>query len=389
MDSALHELYSTLESVFGTTPANPVWVPRRYVDFSVGLSKTSLISDEARSDRQIADYQPGTRQGGGDVMTELSYGSHDDWIQAALMGTWAVRTAAYSSVTTISAAAADNSLNDSANAFPEFTVGEVITIAGFTGAAGNNGKVRVVSRTASKIVVSGITLVNDAAGEAVTLTSNTYDLTTGTTRRSYSLLRKFTDDASTPFHLVTGAEVATWKLALKADSKVSMTFTLMANDVGVGAASAPSGSTYGTKDTNATFNFAGGTITEGGSEIAVVTDFNITAENGHAPRFVIGQDTSLLPSIQRSNVTGQVVAFFENTTLLNKFLNSTASSLSLELVDRSDNRYVISLPEIYYTGGQPDTKGQGPVTLTLPFQAILDPVTGLKNVKVSYMPKLT
>ena len=69
--------------------------------------------------------------------------------------------------TTISAAAADNSLNDSANNFPLFNVGTLLYISGFTGTPANNGTVTVVSSTVSKIVVSGITFVNDAAGESV------------------------------------------------------------------------------------------------------------------------------------------------------------------------------------------------------------------------------
>ena len=74
---------------------------------------------------------------------------------------------------TISAAAADNSLNDSANGFPLFPVGAVLYISGFTGSAGNNGAATIVSSTVSKIVIAnagsppGITLVNDAAGESV------------------------------------------------------------------------------------------------------------------------------------------------------------------------------------------------------------------------------
>jgi hypothetical protein len=80
---------------------------------------------------------------------------------------------------TISAAASDNSLNDSGNGFVTggFQVGDVLTIAGFTGSAGSiaaNNKAAtaiVVSVTAAKMVLKNITLVDDSAGEAVTVTS--------------------------------------------------------------------------------------------------------------------------------------------------------------------------------------------------------------------------
>ena len=49
--------------------------------------------------------------------------------------------------TTISAASADNSINDSANSFPLFESGSTIYISGFTGTVGNNGTATVVSST--------------------------------------------------------------------------------------------------------------------------------------------------------------------------------------------------------------------------------------------------
>jgi hypothetical protein len=73
---------------------------------------------------------------------------------------------------TISAQASDNSLNDSAGQFlVEGFVAELgINIAGFTGAGGNNANAVIVSATANKLVLSGVTLADDAAGESVTVT---------------------------------------------------------------------------------------------------------------------------------------------------------------------------------------------------------------------------
>jgi hypothetical protein len=75
--------------------------------------------------------------------------------------------------TDISAAASDNSINTVAGDFDAIgiTVGASINVAGFTGTPGNNAdSARVESVTANKIVVSGVTLVDDAAGESVTVT---------------------------------------------------------------------------------------------------------------------------------------------------------------------------------------------------------------------------
>jgi hypothetical protein len=75
---------------------------------------------------------------------------------------------------TISAAASDNSLNDSAASFPGWLVPDLrINIADFTGDTGNNhDSAVIVTATTSKVVLRADTpLVDDAAGESVTITA--------------------------------------------------------------------------------------------------------------------------------------------------------------------------------------------------------------------------
>ena len=97
---------------------------------------------------------------------------------------------------------------------------------------------------------------------------------------------------------------------------------------------------------------------------------------------MIGSDETLLPSSAKSNVTGQVTAYFENSILMDKFINETASSLSFELQDPAGNGYTFLLPNIKYTGGQPDVSGEGPITLAMPFQALYDSTVGT-NIKIT------
>lgn len=78
---------------------------------------------------------------------------------------------------TISAAAADNSYNDSGSGFVSagFTVGMHVRVSGFTGNAANNITDAVVTAvTASKLTIGGTdgdVIVDDAAGESVTITA--------------------------------------------------------------------------------------------------------------------------------------------------------------------------------------------------------------------------
>jgi hypothetical protein len=78
--------------------------------------------------------------------------------------------------TTISAQASDNSFNDSATGFVTagFAVSDYVRIAGFTGNAANNiVSAKITALTAGKMTIGGAdgdVIVDDAAGESVTIT---------------------------------------------------------------------------------------------------------------------------------------------------------------------------------------------------------------------------
>lgn len=76
---------------------------------------------------------------------------------------------------TIGADTADNSLNDSAGGLPLVVPGEWITVAGFTDSAvGNNGQAKVLSRTASKIVLDrGLVTQAEADARQISLSVRT------------------------------------------------------------------------------------------------------------------------------------------------------------------------------------------------------------------------
>ena len=222
-------------------------------------------------------------------------------------------------------------------------------------------------------ILEGV-LCNDWVNESPA--SGTDRLKAGTTRKSYSVLRHFGDlDAGNAYHLFKGVEFTKLSMSVAPNAIVGVTLSTIGQDL-VLSASAPSGATYPATTTTSPMDSFTGTINENGSPIAVVTELEINLENGHEARFIVGDAQTLRPSIGRSNVTGTVTAYFENTTLLEKFINETESSLDFTLVDLDGNQYKFNMPRIKYTGGQPDVGGEGPVTLAMPFQALLDTTTG-------------
>jgi hypothetical protein len=95
----------------------------------------------------------------------------DELLEVSQLSTTVTITA-----TTISAAASDNSYNDSGSGFVTagFAVGDRVKVSGFTGNTANNIFVGIVTAlTTAKMTIGGTdgdVIVDDAAGESVTIT---------------------------------------------------------------------------------------------------------------------------------------------------------------------------------------------------------------------------
>jgi len=212
-------------------------------------------------------------------------------------------------------------------------------------------------------------------------------LKAGTIRRAFSILRHFEDVPALDkkYLLYRGCEVNTMSLTNSANDRLGLTFGFVGQSQAVSSVSQPAGSTLGVAGTDSMMTGLLGAVNEGGSPISIVTEANFTLENGLEIRPVIGSDTTLFPSVGRSNVSGQVTAYFENAALLDKFIAGGTSSLSFVCNDVADKAFTFLFPKIKYTGGQPDVSGQGSVTIALPFQALYDTVTAT-NLRVTYTP---
>jgi len=196
-------------------------------------------------------------------------------------------------------------------------------------------------------------------------------LKAGTTRRSFSIQRKFADLATPEYHTYTGCEVNSLALSVAPNSMVTATFGIVGKNLSLGT-SAITGSTFGADVGNSPFDSFTGSITEGGSSIATVTSIEMSLENGIEPLFSVGSQTTNRPSIGRSRLTGTLTTYFENKSLYEKFLNETSSSIVLTLTDPDGNSYEIDLPNVKYNSGQPDVAGEGAITIAMEFVALYD-----------------
>lgn len=76
------------EATLGTTPANPALKEFRFTREGLNYAINNVVSEQIRSDRTEVDTVQVDATAAGDVGVELSFSSHDDWLEAVLGGTW-------------------------------------------------------------------------------------------------------------------------------------------------------------------------------------------------------------------------------------------------------------------------------------------------------------
>lgn len=207
-------------------------------------------------------------------------------------------------------------------------------------------------------------------------------LISGTTRRSYTIERHHQDIGK--YLRSTGCQFNTMSLSVAPNSMVTGSFGIIGSGF-VSSASALGSATYSAESTTAPFDSFTGAITEGGSAIAIITALELNIDNGMEALYVVGSSDTLLPSIGKSTVTGSVTAYFQDTALMDKFVNETTSAIQFTLTDALGNDYIVLLPKVKYNSGNPEVSGPGAITLSLDFVALYNS-TSDQQIKITRVP---
>jgi hypothetical protein len=199
-------------------------------------------------------------------------------------------------------------------------------------------------------------------------------LVPGVIRRSFSVIRNFTDlsGGADAFHRFVGVELNTFTLTLATEAIVKAAFGVIGKDWLI-EATAPTDSTYPAVDNTRAFDSFVGSITADGDPIATVSGLTLTIANGITPRFVLFDKTTNPTKIGRTRITGQLTAYFETSDLLQKFKDASLIALEFTMQDPLGNTYAWDLPAIFPNSGQVDVSGENDIVIPLNFTAIFDP----------------
>ena len=287
---------------------------------------------------------------GNSIATTETFTAETNVFDAATLGTTRAGAGWTAPVTktaiTLSASSVDNSFNDSGSGFA-FTANEWVRVSGFATAA-NNGHFKIVSATAAKIVVSGGTLVTEAAGESVTITQGG-SITNGTTKNSFNLERTYTD-LTTELALYVGCMVNQFNVAIGTNGMIIGSVGMMGQRET--SPNTSGGAGYIQAETNEIMNSIDhvSRIYEAAAAISLL-DFNITVTNNLREQPVIGTLGPASFGTNPVNISGSFTAYYESKTLYDKYLDFTTTSLAIAVQDTDGNGYVIDMPEVKITDG--------------------------------------
>ena len=209
-------------------------------------------------------------------------------------------------------------------------------------------------------------------------------LKVGTTPKFFSIEDAAADIAQ--FRLFTGMSVSTLAVSIRPNQMVTATFGMVGKDMTISGTSVDAVKTA--SSVNQPFDSYSGALsigTAGGalSASAIVTGIDFTINNALAPTFVVGSSSTPQLEYGMATVEGTITAYFEDATLINRFINETATGLQVEVDDPSaGSGYTWLFPRIKINGADVPVDNPSSRIITMPFVALYD-TTENTNIKLT------
>lgn len=206
-------------------------------------------------------------------------------------------------------------------------------------------------------------------------------LKVGTTPKFFSIEDYAADiDQSRVF---TGMSVSTMGISLAPNQMVTTTFGMVGKDMTISATEKTQDAASGA----APFDAYSGDISignvGGAAPVAIVTALDFTLNNSYAPTFVIGDDSA--PSLEygRAEVEGTMTAYFEDASLIDRFINETETEIEVSVNDPTGaNAYTFTFPRVKINSADVGVDGPTSRMVSMSFVALYDTTEGT-NLKIT------
>jgi hypothetical protein len=352
----------------------------RRVAATLAFTKDTYQSNEIRSDYQIADFRHGVRRVAGNVSGELSPLTYAELFAASLRSDWVAAVSLTNTELTSMTANSGTSTLTFAGGNPVTSglrTGMGIKFSGLAATA-NNGTTFVItgfSGTNNRAVAVTPAPTTAAAESTFTMSSTGSTLfipSTGHIRRKVAV-EIYNEDVSTA-RLFTECRVGGFNVQLPASGMSTIDFEFTGRNMEMYEdAEAPFFTDPNPVSTTHLLAAVNGQLRISGTTVAVVTGMNIQHALPLSAEPVVG--ANVVPEIfaGRSNVTGQMTAFFEQGGLIDDFINEAEIDVIAYLTTASTPgapSMSFHLPRVKLGGADLATTGEAGQMITIPFQAL-------------------
>lgn len=367
------------ETDWGETPAAVSATEARITSEALAHNKQTVISQEVRSDREIASVLEVAQSAAGPINFELSYGDHEVMITNALRTTLA--SARVASISTVFASTSFT-VPSTINLLGSFSVGQWVRVTDDDGATTASTAVQISSLTSTVANVIGQTFAS------VTTTSATIlgrTVVNGTTKGSMFLETSFQDITAVKYF--TGMRVDTLSLNIQSAQIVTGTFGFTGKR-GFTASTTKTSvvvSAGTTSPMTAAVNV--GTLMEASTALAnAVQSITLNISNNMFLRPQVGSKATANPGDGSVQVDGTLTAFFEDISLYEKMIDHTTSNLSMRFTDAANNMIVLTVHALKFSAGDPAVPGLNQ-DVFLPLNLIGFKHAGVgKTVRFDFLP---
>jgi len=181
----------------------------------------------------------------------------------------------------------------------------------------------------------------------------------------------------------TGMSVSTMGVSLAPNQMVTTTFGMVGKDMTISGTEKTQDAASGAAPFDSYSGDIGIGNVGGASSVAIVTGLDFTLTNSFAPTFVIGDDSA--PSLEygRAEVEGTLTAYFEDASLINRFLNETETEVEVSVDDPTGaNAYTFLFPKVKVNSADVGVDGPNSRIINMSFVALYDATEGT-NLKIT------
>jgi hypothetical protein len=383
-DSSSVQLFFVEESQWGVTPTNSpdVLSEFRFTNESLTQNIQTATSEEIRSDRQVSDIIRTQVGAGGDVGIELSYGSHDPLLAGGLYDDFSTPVNETGLTVTITLPSPLNNTatlevsGGSPDPLRNVVVGQFVQLGGSLASPTNDGFYKVTAKGTGSPHTLTVTPAPPSAEVIASATLKGTFIKNGTTRKSFTVEKLFSDLSPLEYQLYTGMRVGSMDLTITPGAIINGTFSFQGKNLTASSSSAAAGTqALSANDVmNAVDNITD-ILVDGvpvSDQAACFTNVQFTVENNLRDQPCIGSLALGGIGIGRTNVSGTLEAYFRSRALFEKYLNFDTVSVSFRAT-LGGNSYLFDFPAVKFTSGQVVAGGNDQDVITsLNFEAKRD-----------------